>query len=151
MCINFVKSLANTRVFYYLPCAIIKTMRSITNFFLDIEERARRFFVRFPFVQAFVAGIGVIIFWRGVWEFLDRQGITPGMSIILGSALLGSVGVFIQTFIGNTIIIRNVKQEENREKKVLEKVEGEVGTEEVTLKALSAKIDALARKLDERI
>ncbi|MEI8130606.1 MAG: hypothetical protein WCG55_03830 [bacterium] len=124
-------------------------MRTITNFFLGIEERARVYFERFPFIQAFVAGIGVIIFWRGVWELLDTQGISPFWSILIGILLLGSVGVFIQTFIGNTIIIKNVKQEEKMEKKVLEKVEGEVDTEEVSITVLSKKLDRLIEKVSE--
>ena len=124
-------------------------MRTITNFFLGIEERARVFFEQFPFVQAFVAGIGVIIFWRGVWEFLDRQGISPALSVALGTLLLGSVGVFIQTFIGNTIIIRNVKQEEKMEKKALKEVEGEMDVEEITMAQLSTKIDRLIEKVSE--
>ena len=124
-------------------------MRTITNFFLGIEERARVYFERLPFIQAFIAGIGVIIFWRGVWEFLDTQGISPIGSVVIGILLLGSVGVFIQTFIGNTIIIKNVKQEEKMEKKELEKVEGEVGIEEVTVQALSKKLDLLMQKVSE--
>ena len=125
-------------------------MQSITDFFLKIEEDARKYFERIPFIQAFVAGIGVIIFWRGVWEFLDASGVSPLASVILGSLLLGAVGVFIQTFIGNTIIIRNVKREEKMEQKMLAKMEGEVDTEEITLKVLSDKIDALARRLEDR-
>lgn len=97
-------------------------MKSITQTFLGIENRARRYFERFPFIQAFLAGIGVIIFWRGAWELLDKLKVSPVVSIVIGSLILGGVGVFVQTFIGNTIIIREVKQEENIEKKIVEKL-----------------------------
>jgi hypothetical protein len=125
-------------------------MSFITDFFLNIEEKARKAFERVPFLQAFIAGIGVIIFWRGVWEFLDASGVSPVASIILGILLLGSVGVFIQTFIGNTIIIRNAKKEEKVEKRVLEKIKGEEDTEVITLALLSRKIDAITDKLEGR-
>ena len=108
-------------------------MKPITKMLLDIEERARRYFEKIPFVQAFLAGVGVIIFWRGIWELLDTVKVSPLTSIILGSLILGGVGAFIQTFIGNTIIIKEVKQEENKEKKEIKKIEGEMGTETVTL------------------
>ena len=124
-------------------------MKSPTSFFLNIEERARLFFERVPFIQAFLAGVGVIIFWRGIWEWLDQSGVTPLASVILGSLILGSVGVFVQTFIGNTIIIREVKQEEKNEKKAVQKMEVEVGSEEATLAGLSARLDTLIKKLDD--
>ncbi len=125
-------------------------MKSITKTFLDIEEKARQFFVRIPFIQAFLAGIGVIIFWRGVWEGLDRIGVTPVNSIILGALILGAVGVFIQTFIGNTIIIREVKQEKQVEKKAIKEIEGEVTTEETTLAQLSAKLDRIEGLIEKK-
>lgn len=125
-------------------------MLAITKILLRTEERARRFFERLPFVQAFIAGAGAIIFWRGIWEILDSIGISPLASVIIGTLLLGGVGVFIQTFIGNTIIIRNVAQEEKTEKRFLQKVEGQVVTEEITLKQLADKLDELARKIEEK-
>ena len=128
-------------------------MKPITYFFLKIEERARRFFEKIPFIQAFLAGAGAIIFWRGIWGLLDASGVTPVVSIIAGTLILICVGVFVQTFLGNTIIIKEVKQEEKMEKmekKMLQKVEGKEAVEEVTLQQLSLKLDALAKKLEER-
>lgn len=121
-------------------------MKEITKQLLDIENRARNYFEQFPFVQAFIAGVGVIIFWRGIWEWLDINQVSPFASVILGTLILGGVGVFVQTFIGNTIIIREVKQEEKLEKKV----ESHISTDAVTLEQLSQKIDNLAKKLEER-
>jgi len=125
-------------------------MRPITKLFLTIEDKARAYFERMPFVQAFLAGVGVIIFWRGIWEWLDRSGVSPLASVIFGTLILGSVGVFVQTFIGNTIIIKEVKQEEKIEKKAIQKIEGEMGTGTVTLEQLSAKLDALIQRIEER-
>ena len=85
-------------------------MRSITKKLLSIEDRAREYFEQMPFVQSFFAGIGVIIFWRGIWQWLDQSSVSPLLSVVLGSLILLCFGVFVQTFIGNTIIIKNVKQ-----------------------------------------
>ncbi|MEI7777146.1 MAG: hypothetical protein WCI52_00905 [bacterium] len=121
-------------------------MKSVTKTLIGLEDRARQIFEKIPFVQAFLAGVGVIIFWRGVWELLDVSGVTPITSIILGSLILGAVGVFVQTFIGNTIIIKEVKQEEKSDKdegKSIQKIAGIESTEKVTLSELSAKLDKL--------
>jgi len=125
-------------------------MKSITRILLETEEKARLYFEKTPFIQAFLSGIGVIIFWRGIWEWLDINQISPLASVVAGSLILLCVGVFVQTFIGNTIIIKNVKQEERFEKSAIKHIEGEADTEEVTLSTLSAKIDELSKKIDER-
>ena len=121
-------------------------MKDVTKQLLGIEESARKYFEQFPFVQALLAGVGVIIFWRGIWEWLDISQVSPFTSIVLGALILGGVGVFMQTFIGNTIIIREVQQEEKLEKHV----QGHIHDDQVTLESVSKKIDELARKIEER-
>ncbi len=124
----------------------------VTKKLLGIEETARKFFERIPFMHAFLAGVGVILFWRGVWELADIQKLDPIASIILGSFLLGGIGLFIQTFVGNSIIIKTVKKEERTEKQTEKKAElalEEVEREEITLIQLSKKIDELNNKIDK--
>jgi hypothetical protein len=124
-------------------------MKNITKSLLRSEASARKFFEQYPFLQALLAGIGVIIFWRGIWEWLDDINVSPFSSIIIGAVILLGVGAFLQTFIGNTIIIKNVEQEERSEKKVLKEISIEEKTEEVTLSELSKKIDTLISKLEK--
>lgn len=125
-------------------------MNKITRTLLKIEDSARRVFERAPFFQASLAGVGVIIFWRGIWEWLDQVGVSPLYSVILGVLILGGVGVFVQTFIGNTIIIREVKHDEKTGKRVFAKVEGEVASESATINEISNKLDILIEKLDKK-
>lgn len=125
-------------------------MRYITNTFLSIEDRARAFFERFPFVHAFLAGVGVILFWRGVWELADYFQIHPVISVFAGIVLLVAIGLFIQTFVGNAIIIKSVTHSAAVDKKILHEIESEVVGEEVTLLTLNKKIDALAKKFEEK-
>lgn len=118
-------------------------MTFITKTLLTVEEKARKFFERIPFIQAFLAGVGVIIFWRGIWEWLDQNNVSPLVSVIIGTGILAGVGVFVQTFLGNTIIIREVRHEERSGKAAVQKIAGEIATEEITLEKLSAKLDQL--------
>ena len=62
------------------------------NIFLNIEERARKYFEQFPFIHAFLAGVGVILFWRGTWEIADMYRLNPFMSVFVGILILGAIG-----------------------------------------------------------
>jgi len=123
-------------------------MKYFTNIFLQIEERARSYFERFPFVHAFLGGVGVVLFWRGTWELVDQMRIDPVVSIIIGSLLLGSIGLFIHTFVGNAIIIKNVEKDKQMTKKAeheIAVVEQDVKKEEITLTQLADKIEQLEK------
>lgn len=127
-------------------------MQYVTNIFLQIEERARTYFERIPFVHAFLGGVGVVLFWRGVWEIADRMRIDPIASIVIGSLLLGAIGLFLHTFVGNAIIIKNVEKDKRMTKKAeheIASVEKDVKKEGVTLDQLSAKIDRLEQVVRE--
>lgn len=125
-----------------------ESMKYFTNIFLRIEEKARAYFERFPFAHAFLGGVGVVLFWRGVWEIADRMHIDPIASIGLGSLLLGAIGLFLHTFVGNAIIIKNVEKDKRLTKKAqhgIVAVEQNIKQEEVTLNQLSEKIDRLEK------
>src|SRR3989344_3441994 len=118
-------------------------MRYFTNLFLKTEDRARKYFEKYPFTHAFLAGVGVIFFWRGAWEVADLLGLGPISSIVLGCLLLGGAGLFVQTFVGNAIIIKSVEKEKElgqKAKKDISKVQMEVKEEEITLTELKNKL-----------
>jgi hypothetical protein len=119
-------------------------MSYLTNVFLRIEEKARKYFEKYPFIHAFLAGFGVILFWRGAWEIADMANIGPLASVIIGCLMLGGIGLFIQTFVGNAIIIKSVEKEKQAE----QKTEKEVKEEEVTLAMLARKLEKLEAKID---
>lgn len=126
-------------------------MKIFKNTFLKIEEKARKYFEQFPFIHAFLAGVGVILFWRGVWEIADIRQLSPTASIIWGVLILSGIGLFIHTFIGNAIIIKSVKHEidlEKESRKEVREVEKEMTKEEITLAHLSTKLDDLSKKID---
>lgn len=126
-------------------------MKHITNIFLQIEHNAREFFEKFPYIQAFLAGVGVVMFWRGVWEIMDQMNLDPILSISIGSLLLGAMGLFLHTFVGNAIIIKHVETDQSLDrvtKREIFKVEAEVHEEEITLSQLSEILKKLEEKID---
>lgn len=125
---------------------------NMRNIFLTIEERARKYFEQFPFIHAFLAGVGVILFWRGTWEIADIYKLNPFTSVFVGILILGGIGLFVQTFVGNAIIIKSVKSElslEKKSNKEVAEVEKAVAQEEVTLIHLANKLDTLTQKINE--
>jgi hypothetical protein len=61
------------------------------------------------------------------------------------------LGLFLQTFVGNTIIIKKVESEKKldlRTKTDVEKVQQEMNVEEVTLELLAKKLENIEAKLE---
>ncbi len=116
----------------------------IYQFFNKITEKIRSKLIHHPIIYAFIGGVGVIIFWRGVWHTADyvmksvtvvdtisstSSGELPWwdgpLSIFVGSLILLMVGLFISSFIGTEIAISGLRGE----KRVTEKTEKEVELE----------------------
>lgn len=119
-------------------------MKFIILFFDKLEDKVRAFFSRRPIVYAFLTGIGIVMFWRGVWhtnDFLahiytswvpgvgiDLQGALwwdGPLSFVIGSFILLISGTFVYEFIGSEFIISGLK----KEKKVAKQTESEVKVE----------------------
>lgn len=115
------------------------------NFFDRIEDFFRRFLSRRPILYALIAGVGVVLFWRGVWHFNDflvayysqKLPLNIGtdsvglpwwdgpLSFLIGSLMLLLTGPFVSSFLGNELIISGLRGE----KKLAEKTEDEVESE----------------------
>ena len=95
-------------------------LKDIYKFFDKFEDKNRNLLSRYPIFYGFLTGVGIVLFWRGVWNtangiFLIENSL---VSIALGSILLLAIGTFVSSFIGNEIIISGIK----REKKAVEKI-----------------------------
>ena len=109
-------------------------IKEVVNFFDKLEDHVRARLSHTPVLYAFVGGIGVVLFWKGVWETTEYVPhlFGPG-SLILGSVLLLMTGLFVSVFIGDNIVLSGFR----REKKLAEKTEGEVKKEEETIETLA--------------
>ncbi len=118
--------------------------KSVRIFFDHAEDKIRGYLSHRPIWYAFVSGIGVVLFWRGVWHTADNYPFMTGpMSIIIGSLIMLFSGVFVAMFIGDHIIISGIKGE----KKLIEKTEKELDKEEDRLISLEKKLDYLIANL----
>lgn len=118
-------------------------IKQIVKFFNKLENKIRGKLSHYPILYAIIGGIGVVLFWRGVWHAADDINLDSIISIILGTFILLITGVFVSTFIGNKIIISGL----DGEKKLTEKETSEIETEETQLKNLQETLDKVEQKV----
>lgn len=140
-------------------------MKTIINFFDKLEDVVRRKLSHVPIFYGLMAGIGVVVFWRGVWHSADtlmhyfqntygqHESINIGdlpwwdgpLSLVIGSALLLISGTFVSSFIGNEIIISGLRGE----KKLAEKTRDELKTETGAIAEIKHEVKRISELLDE--
>ena len=136
-------------------------MGKLFHFFDRLEDRVRGWMSHRQIFYGLVGGVGIVLFWRGVWHIadyfslvfmtresgsatIDMAALWDGLlSFGIGSVLLLLTGLFVSSFIGNEIIISGLKGE----KKVAEKTEEEVETETTLVKDLRKEVREIKDRL----
>jgi hypothetical protein len=116
----------------------------IIAFFDRLEDKVRGKLSRSPILYAFLGGIGVVLFWRGVWHIADDLSLSSFSSIIIGGIILLMTGIFVSAFVGNRLIISGLYGE----KKLAEKTEEEIETEGDQLKKMQKMMERVEKKVD---
>ncbi|MEK7604557.1 MAG: hypothetical protein AAB442_02060 [Patescibacteria group bacterium] len=100
--------------------------RKVVHFFDRAEDRIRGALSHHPIFYSFVGGIGIILFWKGVWETAALFPVLHGIgSLVLGMLILLMTGLMVSILIGDSIILSGLKGE----KKLIEKTETELEEE----------------------
>lgn len=119
---------------------------SIIKFFDRLEDRVRGKLSHYPIIYAIVAGVGIVLFWRGVEMTADLFPFMTGpVTLVIALAISLLAGVFVSFFVGDNIIIAGMK----REKKLAEKTEQEIETEKEELDDVRGIIKKMSRDLEE--
>lgn len=134
-------------------------MIKLLSFFDRLEDRIRKRLSRMPFLYALIGGTGVVLFWRGIWNFADYAvgyhfesrslGSVPliwwdgPLSVLAGTLLLLPTGVFVSSFIGNEVIITGLRGE----KKLTEKTEAEIRDEAEGIREMRKSILRLSQRI----
>ncbi len=119
-------------------------IKNIVRFFDRLENKIRGRLSHYPILYAFIGGIGVVLFWRGVWHIADDMSLGSVISLIIGSVMLLMTGIFVSAFVGSKLIISGLVGE----KKIEEKEEQELETEEMRLKNLQSTLKRVEEKLE---
>jgi hypothetical protein len=139
-------------------------MREIKNLINKTEERIKIYLSHHPVLYALFVGIGVVLFWRGVWHTTDLVHTYFGifqnsssvslpfsswwdgpLSFVVGIIILFFTGAFTSSFIGNELILSGLRQE----KKLSQKTEIEVESEEKYVSDIKEELNTMADKINQ--
>lgn len=118
-------------------------MKKIIQFFDKLEDKVRGKLSHYPIIYAILGGIGVVLFWRGVWHIADDLNVSSIISIVLGTVILLITGVFVSAFIGNRLIISGLIGE----KKITERTKEEIETEEAQIRSLKETLNKVEKQV----
>ena len=129
-----------------------------------LETKITIFLSHRPRLYALVVGVGVVLFWRGVWHTIDQFHAylkyhsdlstidafnSPWwdgpLSLLLGCIILYLTGAFISSFIGNELILSGLRGE----KKLTEKTEGEVKNEVRAISDIKDELRNITKTLEQ--
>jgi len=129
-------------------------MKKMMRFFDHLEDHVRGFFSHLPIVYAFIGGVLMVLFWRGVWhssDILQAKGGILGflfyepVTVVWTTLLMLLIGLFVSFFIGDHILMSGLKQE----KKLTEKTEKEIEAEEAQINRIEKKISKIEIEISE--
>jgi hypothetical protein len=129
-------------------------MKKIIKFFDHLEDRIRGFFSHIPISYAFLGGVVMILFWRGIWhtaDILQKKGGIWGLlfyepvTVVWTTIIMLMIGLFVSFFIGEQILISGLKQE----KKVADKTEKEIEEEETQINRIENKLLKIETEISE--
>lgn len=127
-------------------------MTKMTKFFDKLEDLIREHLSRRPIIYSIIGGVGVVLFWRAVWETADMlAGLNPMFAflfyppfqLLLSTILLLLTGLMVSVFIGDRIILSGLRHEKKLEEKTEELIEEEV----ITLVEIQQSIKKLEREV----
>lgn len=120
--------------------------KKINRFFDKLEDKIRARLSHHPILYAIIGGVGIVLFWRGIWHTADLFPFMTGpVSTIISIIILLGTGLFVSFFIGDRIFLSGLKYE----KKLFEKTESEIEAESNILNEIKAKIDRIEKDVQE--
>ena len=97
--------------------------KKIVHFFDKLEDNVRYRLSRHPIVYALIGGVGIVLFWRGVWLLADDIGLGHIVSLVVSITILLLTGTFVWFFIGEQILISGLKEEKRLDQRTEKEIE----------------------------
>ncbi|MHB0978078.1 MAG: hypothetical protein ACYC1K_01550 [Minisyncoccota bacterium] len=121
--------------------------KKIVQFFDRLEDKIRAHLSKYPFAYALIGGVGVVLFWRGVWHTADVVPVLNNsiVSLVAGSVILLLTGIFVSAFVGSRLIMTGLRGE----KKMTEKTREEIEEEEGQIKKMQTAVNKIEEEIVE--
>ncbi len=133
------------------------------HIFHKLEKKIQSCLSHYPRWYALIVGIGIVVFWRGVWHsvdqihtLIDHFSADSSMSLInvawwdgplsfiVGALILNLTGAFTSSFIGNELILSGLRGE----RRLNEKAEAELKEEVIAIADIKDEMLAISKKLE---
>ncbi len=130
---------------------------------MKLEQKIRIHLSHYPIIYAFIVGIGIVLFWRGVWHTADQvhdvinhfssmssTSLSGAMwwdgplSLVVGCLMLYFTGAFTSSFIGNELILSGLRGE----KRLNERTEADIKDEISAISDIKDELGAISDKLE---
>lgn len=127
-------------------------LRKLNSWGDKFEDRVRARLSRWPIIYAFIGGLAIVVFWRGIWHttdwihnYLGVPAYLDGpLSVVAGTLILLATGLIVSSFIGERIIISGLKGE----RKVVDQTIEEMMEEEGLIKQIKNKVNKIEKEVD---
>lgn len=122
-------------------------IKKILHIFDHLEDMVRGHLSRYPIIYALIGGIGIVLFWRGVWHTADTLPVINNswVSLIAGSGILLITGIFVSAFVGSRLILTGIRGE----KKMTEKTKEEIEAEDSEIHKLEITLHKVEKEISE--
>jgi len=132
------------------------------SLYKKIERKIQHYLSHYPLLYALIVGIGIVLFWRGVWHTADNIHTAihyfysdsttvlfapwwdGPLSFIIGSMILYTTGAFTSSFIGNELILSGLRGE----RKLSERTEADVKDEEHIIGDIKEELGQISSKIE---
>jgi hypothetical protein len=129
-----------------------------------LVNRIHIFLSHHSYLYALIAGVGIVLFWRGVWHTVDAVHLVLNhyhmtgsldlggqpwwdgpLSFIAGCALLYFTRAFVSSFIGNELILSGLRTE----KKLTREADTELKSEMTTVASIKEELSTITEALGD--
>ncbi len=124
---------------------ILSYMEILFKFFDVLEDKVRERLSKWPIFYGMLAGIGAVLFFRGIWLLADDAGLSGFASLVISLTILLVTGSFVSHFVTNEIILSGLR----KEKKIIDKTESELRSEMITLLDIKEELGKIRDDIEE--
>ncbi len=124
-------------------------MKKIIHFFDKLEDSVRFSLSKVPNIYAFVSGVGIVFFFRGVWMIADASpylydySYSGWLTLGIGLIILLITGTLVSHHLQMSVLVSGLK----KEKKQYEKIVSTEKTELDILNDIQKRLDDIEKEL----